>query len=368
MPLETPLTQIHRELGAKMVPFAGYTMPISYPKGIIAEHTHTRLQAGLFDVSHMGQITVTGSRVATELEKLMPSDFIGLAPMASTYALLMNDDGGVRDDLIVTNRGDGRFDLVVNAANKHADLAYLQSMLPQLVFEMHDDRALIAIQGPSARSVMRRLAPIAAELRFMTSVADRISGVDVWVTCSGYTGEDGFEISVAGADAVPLMRLLLAEPEVEAVGLGARDSLRLEAGLCLHGHELSPTITPIEAGLKWAISPARRPEGSRPSGYPGAAIIERQLREGVERQRVGLKVEGRRPVRAGEALLDSDGAEVGFICSDAFGVSVGGPLAMGFVAPSVATVGTDLQVLLRGKPVSLTVAALPMVPQHYHRG
>ena len=366
--LETPLTALHQTLGAKLVPFAGYSMPISYPGGIIAEHNHTRSQAGLFDVSHMGQVTVTGDAVAEQLERVMPNDFVSLAPMSSVYGLLMNESGGVRDDLIATNLGDGRFNLVVNASNKHEDLAYLRASLPDLTFDLHEDRALIALQGPESRGVMARLGDNASLLSFMTATQDQIDGVDVWVTCSGYTGEDGFEISVLASEAGRVAQCLLAEPEVQAIGLGARDSLRLEAGLCLHGHELSPNITPIEAGLNWAISKERRERGSRPGGYPGAAIIHQQMAEGTARKRVGLCVNGRRPVRAGEALLDNVGNEVGVICSDAFGASVGGPVAMAFVQPDCSPVGSDLHVMVRGKRIDLTVVKLPMVPSRYYRG
>ena len=366
--LKTPLMALHQMLGAKLVPFAGYSMPISYPGGIIAEHNHTRSQAGLFDVSHMGQISVMGDAVAEQLESVLPNDFISLAPMSSVYGLLMNEAGGVRDDLIATNFGDGCFNLVVNASNKHEDLAYLRAALPDLTFELHEDRALIALQGPEARVVMARLGKKASGLGFMTATQDQIDGVDVWVTCSGYTGEDGFEISVSALEAERLAQCLLAEPEVEAIGLGARDSLRLEAGLCLHGHELSADITPLEAGLYWAIARDRRESGSRPGGYPGAEIIHQQLAEGITRKRVGLRVEGRRPVRAGETLLDRADNEVGVICSDAFGASVGGPVAMAFVQPTCSQVGSDLHVMVRGKRVDLTVVKLPMVPNRYYRG
>ena len=368
MLLETPLTALHQMLGAKLVPFAGYSMPISYPGGIIAEHNHTRSQSGLFDVSHMGQVSVMGDAVAERLESVMPNDFISLAPMSSVYGLLMNEAGGVRDDLIATNLGDGRFNLILNASNKHADLAYLRAALPDLTFELHEDRALVALQGPASRAVMARLGKTASGLGFMTAAQDQIDGIDVWVSCSGYTGEDGFEISVSASEADRLGHYLLAEPEVEAIGLGARDSLRLEAGLCLHGHELSPDITPIEAGLNWAIAKERRESGSRPGGYPGAAIIHHQLSEGAARRRVGLRVEGRRPIRAGEALLDSAGNEVGVVCSDAFGASIGGPVAMGFVQPARSQVGSYLHVMVRGKQVDLKVVSLPMVPNRYYRG
>ena len=368
MSLETPLTNLHTALGAKMVPFAGYTMPISYADGIIAEHHHTRSKAGLFDVSHMGQVMVTGSALAQSLEQVMPADLVNLAPMKSTYALLTSEAGGVRDDLIVTKLDEERFFLVLNAANKHSDLAYLRQALPELTFELMDDKALLALQGPDARKVLARFAADIESLRFMAARYCTLKGIECFVTCSGYTGEDGFEISVDGVSAQRLAELLLLETEVAPIGLGARDSLRLEVGLCLHGHELSEEITPIEAGLKWAIAPSRREIGERAGGYPGAEVLDRQMRDGTRRVRVGLKVLGRRPVRAGQALLNQEGDEVGIICSDAFGASVGGPIAMAYVHPSASAKGSVLNADLRGKLVELEVVALPMLPQRYFRG
>lgn len=367
MSLETPLTNLHVQLGAKLVPFAGYTMPISYTNGIIAEHQHTRSEAGLFDVSHMGQVLVSGSEVAESLETIMPADLVALAPNRSTYALLTNDKGGVRDDLIATKLEDGRFFLVLNAANKHADLDYLRQALPELSFELLDDRALLALQGPKARTVLSRLSEDAKGLGFMSAIECSVNDIPCFVACSGYTGEDGFEISVDASQAPQLAELLLAETEVAPIGLGARDSLRLEVGLCLHGHELSTEITPIEARLKWAIAPARRAGGDRAGGYPGAAILNEQMSNGVNRLRIGLKVLGRRPVRAGQALLNTEGVEVGSICSDAFGASVGGPIAMGFVQPDFTQLGTILKAEVRGKFIDLEVVALPMLPQRYYR-
>ena len=367
MSLETPLTNLHRGLGAKMVPFAGYTMPISYPDGIIAEHHHTRSKAGLFDVSHMGQVMVTGPDLARSLEQVMPADLTQLSPMKSTYALLTNDEGGVRDDLIVTKLDEERFFLVLNAANKDGDLAYLRAVLPELNFELMDDKALLALQGPDAREVLARFAGDIDSLGFMSARHYNLKGIECFVTCSGYTGEDGFEISVAGARAQRLAELLLQEAEVAPIGLGARDSLRLEVGLCLHGHELSEEITPIEAGLKWAIAPSRREGGERAGGYPGADILDQQMRDGTQRVRVALKVLGRRPVRAGQVLLNREGDEVGSICSDAFGASVGGPIAMAYVHPSASVTGAVLEADLRGKVVELEVVALPMTAQRYYR-
>jgi aminomethyltransferase len=367
MSLETPLTNLHRGLGAKMVPFAGYTMPISYPDGIIAEHHHTRSKAGLFDVSHMGQVMVTGRDIARLLEQVMPADLSKLEPMKSTYALLTNDVGGVRDDLIVTKLDEEQFFLVLNAANKHDDLAYLRETLPELNFELMDDKALLALQGPDARKVLARFADDVDSLAFMSARHCHLKGIGCFVTCSGYTGEDGFEISVDGASATRLAELLLLEAEVAPIGLGARDSLRLEVGLCLHGHELSEEITPIEARLKWAIAPSRREGGERAGGYPGADVLDQQMRDGAQRVRVGLKVLGRRPVRAGQVLLNQEGDEVGSICSDAFGASVGGPIAMAYLHPSASVKGSVLRADLRGKFVELEVVALPMLPQRYFR-
>jgi len=367
MLLKTPLTNLHTGLGAKMVPFAGYTMPISYPNGIIAEHNHTRSKAGLFDVSHMGQVRVTGTDVARSLERVMPADLTNLPPLSSTYALLTNEAGGVRDDLIATNLGQDCFFLVLNAANKHSDLAYLRQSLPALSFELMDDKALMALQGPDARKVLSRFTDDVDSLGFMSARSCNLRSIECFVTCSGYTGEDGFEISVDGASAEVLAELLLLEAEVAPIGLGARDSLRLEVGLCLHGHELSEEITPIEAGLKWAIAPSRREGGDNAGGYPGADVLDAQMRDGVQHVRIGLKVLGRRPVRAGQALLNQEGDEVGRICSDAFGASVGGPIAMAYVHPSASHKGLVLKADLRGKLVELEVVALPMLPQRYFR-
>lgn len=367
MSLETPLTQLHVRLGAKLVEFAGYTMPISYPNGIIAEHQHTRSKAGLFDVSHMGQVLVSGSNVAELLESVMPADLVALAPNQSTYALLTNDMGGVRDDLIATKLEDSRFFLVLNASNKHADLAYLRLALPELNFELLDDRALLALQGPEARTVLSRLGKGTESLGFMSALECSVNDIPCFITCSGYTGEDGFEISVNANQATHLAELLLADTEVAPIGLGARDSLRLEVGLCLHGHELSPEITPIEARLKWAIAPSRRAGGDREGGYPGATILSQQMSHGVNRVRIGLRVLGRRPVRAGQLLLNADGLEVGSICSDAFGASVGGPIAMGFVHPDFSQIGMTLKADVRGKFIDLEVVSLPMLPQRYYR-
>ena len=365
----TPFDALHREYGARMVDFAGYAMPVQYPAGIIAEHQHTRAAAGLFDVSHMGQLVLEGPQVTATLESLVPADLEGLAGHSQCYTLLTNDRGGVRDDLIVTRWGPERFFLVVNAACKEADHAYLASHLAagQELREL-SGQGLLALQGPAAREALARLLPAAADLNFLQGAAFELEGLPLYVTCSGYTGEDGFELSLPGAGAEAIARRLLADPAVAWAGLGARDSLRLEAGLCLYGHELAPDITPVEAGLAWAIARARRPTGSRPGGYPGDAVIAAQLAAGADRCRVGLEVDGRRPVREGQAVLDGDGAAVGEISSGGFGATVGAPIAMGYVTRACAAPGTRLLVDVRGRQVAVTVRRLPLVKPRYHRG
>ena len=365
---QTALYELHLRLGARMVPFAGYDMPVQYTDGIIKEHLHTRAKAGLFDVSHMGQLIVEGPHAASELETLMPADIQGLALLHSTYSLLTNTQGGVEDDLIVTRLSDERFMLVVNAGCKMADLAIIQAGCAQSVVTMHDERALLALQGPRARDVLVRLAPDVGALTFMSGHETVLADTPCFVTCSGYTGEDGFEISVPNTQAQAVAELLLAEPEFEAIGLGARDSLRLEAGLCLYGHELSADISPVEAGLRWAIASVRRPGGEREGGYPGAAIIAGQMAGGVSRVRVGLRVEGKRPVREGQVVLDAQGEPVGIVTSGGFGPSVAAPVAMAFVTPECRAVDSALNVDVRGTSIGVRVVPLPMVPPGYHRG
>ena len=366
--LTTPLDALHRELGARMVPFAGYDMPVQYRDGIIKEHQHTRTAAGLFDVSHMGQVVARGEGLAEQLERLMPTDFCRLTDHQATYALLMNDQGGVRDDLIVTRWSEETFFLVINAACKHDDLAYLRSALPQVSFEMLEEQALLALQGPQARHALVSLCPEVGALPFMCGMPVQIEGSSCYITCSGYTGEDGFEISCPADAAERIARRLLQHASVAPVGLGARDSLRLEAGLSLYGHELSQCITPIEAGLNWAIAKIRRPGGERAGGYPGAAVVAEQLEQGTERLRVGLAVQGRRPVREGQAVIALDGSVVGEVCSGAFSATLEQPIAMAFVTPAAARVGTQLNVDVRGTSVATEVVPLPFVPQRYFRG
>jgi aminomethyltransferase len=365
---QTPLYDLHVELGAKMVPFAGYAMPVQYPAGIMKEHNHTRNAAGLFDVSHMGQLRLSGDSAAAALERLVPADIIDLPPACQRYALFTNENGGILDDLMVTNAGDHLF-VVVNAACKQQDIAHLRTHLADdCTLEELDDRALLALQGPRAGAVMQSLAPQSARLVFMTAARLSVAGIDCFVTRSGYTGEDGFEISVAADQATALARILLKQDEVAPIGLGARDSLRLEAGLCLYGHDIDTTTTPIEASLNWAISKARRADGVRAGGFPGAEIIHAQQARGVGRKRVGILPQGRAPVREGAQLTDDDGNVIGHITSGGFGPSVGAPVAMGYVAREHARVDSGLAAIVRGKAVAVKVAKLPFVTQRYYRG
>ena len=366
--LTTPLDTLHRELGAKMVPFAGYDMPVQYPSGIIKEHLHTRAEAGLFDVSHMGQVIIEGEGVAQMLETLVPVDVLALGDNQQTYALLTNDNGGVLDDLIITRWDENRFFLVVNAACKAQDIEHLRAHLGGQTLTVLEDRALLALQGPAARDVMRSVCPDAAELVFMTGCHADIDGMAIYVTCSGYTGEDGFEISAPADVADAVARKLLAFEQVKAVGLGARDSLRLEAGLCLYGHELSETIDPVQAGLLWSISKTRRADGERPGGFPGAAVIFDKIVNSTPMRRVGLVVEGRRPVREGQQVFDGEGNTVGHVCSACYGSSIGRPIAMAYVERPLGEPGTALAVDARGKPLPVTVTKMPFSPQRYFRG
>lgn len=366
---KTPLDALHRNLGARMVPFAGYEMPVQYAQGIIAEHVHTREHAGLFDVSHMGQFVLEGPGIAEALERLMPVDLLSLPQNRQTYALLTTADGGVRDDLMVTRWGPERFFLVVNAACKDDDRQWIASQLePGQTLRELEDQGLLALQGPAAREVMGDLLPQAANLAFLDCAHLELDGIPLHVSCSGYTGEDGYEISVAGSSAASLCERLLADTRVAPVGLGARDSLRLEAGLCLYGHELSLQVSPIEAALKWAISKARRPGGEREGGYPGAQRIGEQLRDGTNVTRVGLRVTGRRPVREGQTVRTTDGEDVGIVTSGGFGPSAGGPIAMASVSASAIQSGADLCVDVRGKDLPVEVVKMPFVKQRYFRG
>jgi aminomethyltransferase len=364
----TPLYNLHLELGAKMVPFAGYEMPVQYPAGVLKEHAHTRTQAGLFDVSHMGQVRLSGAGAAAALESLVPVDIVDLPVNFQRYAMFVNEQGGILDDLMVSNGGDHLF-VVVNAACKQQDVAHMKKHLAgRCTVEELADRALLALQGPAAAAVMARLAPETAKMIFMNTGKVTLIGVECFISRSGYTGEDGFEISVPNDKAEELARLLLAQPEVAPIGLGARDSLRLEAGLCLYGHDMDTATTPVEASLAWALSKARRADGARPGAYPGAAIIMRQLAEGVARKRVGLLVKDRMPVREGAELVNADGRVVGKVTSGGFGPTLGGPVAMGYVETEQSRLGTALQAIVRGKPVPVEVVKTPFTPQRYYRG
>ena len=366
--LTTPLHALHRELGAKMVPFAGYDMPVSYPAGILAEHRACRESAVLFDVSHMGQLRLEGDDAAAALETLVPVDIAGLASGKQRYALFMNEAGGILDDLMVTRRNDHLF-LIVNAACKAADTARMQAAIGhrcKVVPMPH--HALLALQGPKAATVMARLAPSLAALTFMSGAEAAIAGIEVFATRSGYTGEDGFEISVADGDAEALARAMLAETEVLPAGLGARDTLRLEAGLCLYGHDIDTMTTPVEAALTWAIQKVRRPGGERAGGYPGAAVIEAQLAAGAVTKRVGLVGLERVPVREGAAIVDEHGATIGRVTSGTLGPTVGTPVAMAYVPAALAVPGTLLHADVRGKRQPMRVSPLPFAPHRYFRG
>lgn len=365
---KTPLHTLHTQLGAKMVPFAGYDMPVQYPLGVKKEHEHTRQQCGLFDVSHMGQILVSGSDVAEALESLIPADLVGLEEGQQRYGLLTSTDGGIIDDLMVVNAG-SHFYLVVNAACKDQDIAHLRANLATSHEIEVVDRGLLALQGPKAREVMQRLCPDACALTFMQHARFTVAGQDVWISRSGYTGEDGFEISVDSTKCHALAEHLLAQPEVEAIGLGARDSLRLEAGLCLYGHDMDQTTTPVEAGLIWAIAKPRRHGGEREGGFPGADLILHQVAaKDHRRKRVGLQAEGRAPVREGAVLVDQAGNEIGQVTSGGFGPSVGKPVAMGYVNRDCEAPGTTVYAQVRGKQLPMLVTAMPFVKPGYYRG
>lgn len=367
---KTPLHALHQELGARMVPFAGYSMPVQYPAGLMAEHHHTRAAAGLFDVSHMGQLRLVGPDAAAAFETLMPVDVIGLAPGKQRYGLLLTDEGTIIDDLMFVNRGDDLF-VIVNGACKAGDLRHIQERIGgrcQVV--PLPDRGLLALQGPQAVDALKRVVPGVEQLVFMTGAAFTWQGNDLFITRSGYTGEDGFEISVPGAQAEAFARALLAQPEVKPIGLGARNSLRLEAGLCLYGNDIDTTTTPVEAGLTWAIQKVRRTGGARAGGFPGAQRVLAQLdgSEPLARKRVGLVALERVPVREHAELQDVGGGRAGEVTSGLLGPTIDKPVAMGYVPPSLAVPGTRVQAVVRGKPVPMEVSAMPFVPNRYFRG
>ncbi len=366
-PARTPLYARHIALGGRMVDFAGYALPVNYSKGVLAEHLFTREKAGLFDVSHMGQALLSGPDAARRLESLVPGDIQALAPGRIRYTQFTNDEGGILDDLMVTrlasNAAGERLFLVVNAACKQADFAHLRAKLPDLRLDALEDHALLALQGPAAAAVLERHVPGVSALGFMAQDYFIWRGAQLGVSRSGYTGEDGFEISLPADAARSLADLLLLEDDVEPIGLGARDSLRLEAGLCLYGHDIDRTTSPIEAGLVWSMSRRRREQG----GFPGAARIQKELAEGVARQRVGLAPDGKAPAREGAEITNADGAVIGRVTSGGFAPSLGRPIAMGYVPPEFAREGTAVNLIVRGKALPARVVALPFVPNRYHR-
>jgi len=370
----TPLHGLHLSLGGKMVPFAGYDMPVQYPAGVLKEHLHTRSSAGLFDVSHMGQIALRpkSGRIevaARALERLVPQDIVAVAPGRQRYAQFTNADGGILDDLMVANFGDHLF-LVVNAACKEEDEAHLRAHLSDdCIIDSLADRALIALQGPKAESALAKLCAEAPSVKFMDAAPHKVAGIDCFVSRSGYTGEDGFEISVPAGDAERLAKTLLENADVMPIGLGARDSLRLEAGLCLYGHDIDTATTPVEAALEWSVQKSRRTGGARAGGFPGAEKILAHFDQGASRRRVGLRAEGRAPVREGALLFaDSAGGEpIGKVTSGGFGPSLNAPVAMGYVPTGQSALGTKLFAEVRGQRLPLTVAAMPFVKNTYKR-
>jgi len=366
-PISLPLADLHAELGGKMVPFAGYSMPVQYPAGVMSEHLHVRDKAGLFDVSHMGQVVLRGDGAAQALEGLLPVNVVGLAEGRQRYGLLMLPDGGVADDLMFANRGDHLL-LVVNGAMKHADMEILRAGLPGQSVEMLDGRALLALQGPLAETVLEAMVPGVAAMKFMDVRSFDWNDADLWISRSGYTGEDGYEISVPVAQAEAFARALLASDDVMPIGLGARDSLRLEAGMPLYGQDLTADISPVEADLGWAIQKIRRTGGDRAGGFPGADRVLAELDNGPKRRRVGLLPEGRAPMRMGVMLYGSDTATapIGTVTSGGFGPSVGAPIAMGYVPDGTVT-GTVLYGDVRGKRLPVTVTDLPFHQPRYKR-
>jgi aminomethyltransferase len=367
----TPLYEAHKALGAKLVPFAGYEMPVQYPTGILAEHNWTRQNAGLFDVSHMGQCFIIGPDFATTsaaMEKIVPADIAGLTPHQQRYSQLLAEDGGILDDLMITRTAyagyEGWLYVVVNASRKVHDYAHITKYLPQgVTLKPGEDMALLALQGPKAEAVLAKHAPAVRDLKFMHYASLDIGGVQAHVSRSGYTGEDGFELSVWNKDVAKLWNLLLADSLVKPIGLGARDSLRLEAGLCLYGHDIDETTSPVEAGLTWSIAKRRREEG----GFIGAGRVQKELAQGVSRKRVGIKPEGRAPAREGTEITDVNGRKIGVITSGGFGPSVNGPVAMGYVETESSVHGTKIQLLVRGQAMPATIVKLPFIANNFKR-
>ena len=367
----TILYDEHAALGAKLVPFAGYEMPVQYPTGILSEHNWTRTSAGLFDVSHMGQAFLVGpdhATTAAAMEKLVPADIASLKPHQIRYSQFLNPEGGILDDLMITRSAyagyEGWLYLVCNASRKEEDFAHIEKNLAANVkLQRGADMALIALQGPKAEAALAKLAPAARDIPFMYYAAVSIDGIQAHVSRSGYTGEDGFEISIFDKDAVRLWQLLLANPDVKPIGLGARDSLRLEAGLCLYGHDIDETTSPVEADLLWSIQKRRRTEG----GFIGSVRVQKEIASGAKRKRVGIKPEGRAPAREGTVVTDAAGRQIGVITSGGFGPTANGPVAMGYVETAFATTGTAVQLVVRGQPMPAQIISLPFVPHNYKR-
>jgi len=369
--LTTPLNALHIELGARMVPFAGYSMPVQYKSGLMAEHQHTRQAAGLFDVSHMGQLKLIGADAAAALESLMPVDVQGLAEGKQRYGLLLNDEGGVIDDLMFFNQGNDTWFLIVNGACKLTDIAHIETHIGnrcQIV--TLPTQGLLALQGPQAVTALSRLVPGVEKLVFMSGGSFAWNGAELFITRSGYTGEDGFEISVPGEHTEALARALLAQPEVKPIGLGARNSLRLEAGLCLYGNDIDSTTTPPEAALNWAIQKVRRSGGERAGGFPGAAKVLAQIDNpaSLSKKRVGLIAKERVPVREPAVLENLDGQHVGHVTSGLLSPTLNQPIALAYVQPEYAQPGTEVFAMVRGKPVAMVVSPTPFLPPRYHRG
>ena len=367
---KTPLNDLHIALGARMVPFAGYSMPVQYPLGLMAEHKHTRHAAGLFDVSHMGQLRLVGPDAAAAFESLMPVDVVGLPVGKQRYGLLLNEQGGILDDLMFVNRGDDIF-VVVNGACKAADLAHIQQHIGARceVISM-PEQALLALQGPQACDALSQLVPGVEKLVFMSGQSFEWQGASLFITRSGYTGEDGFEISVHASQATALANALLALSSVQAIGLGARNSLRLEAGLCLYGQDIDTSTTPVEAGLNWAIQKVRRTGGARAGGFPGAAKVLAQLdgQAALTRQRVGLIAQERVPVREHVEIQNQDGERLGEVCSGLLAPTVDQPIAMAYLPPHAAALGNTVYAVVRGKRIPMVVSAMPFQPTRYYRG
>jgi aminomethyltransferase len=367
----TPLFDLHVELGGKIVPFAGYEMPVQYPTGILAEHNWTRTNAGLFDVSHMGQAFIVGPDQATTaaaMEKLVPADVATLKPKQIRYSQFLNEKGGILDDLMITRVGhegrEGWLYIVCNAGRKREDFAHLEKHLPLTVtLKRGEDMSLVALQGPKAEAVLARINPAVRELAFMSYESLDLAGIAAHISRSGYTGEDGYEISIGNKDAARLWKLLLAQPEVKPVGLGARDSLRLEAGLCLYGHDIDETTSPVEAGLVWSIGKNRRTAGS----FMGSARVLKEIADGPARKRVGIKPEGRAPAREGTVITDMAGRQIGVITSGGFGPTVNGPVAMGYVETAYSEAGAAIQLVVRGNAMTAQTTTLPFVPHNYKR-